>query len=172
MLREQNYGRVPQSAVPEVGRRPLPVELSAERRQLTVMFVDLVGSTALSSRLDPEDTRELVRAYQDIVAGEIAQFEGHVAKFMGDGVLAYFGWPERTRTRPSGRCAPASRSSGRGRLAAPAGERLAARVGIATGLVVVGELIGERGGPGAGGGRRDPEPGGPTAGRWPSRAPW
>ena len=57
------------------------------------MFVDLVGSTALSTRLDPEDMREVIRAYQDAVAGEVARFEGHVAKFMGDGVLAYFGWP-------------------------------------------------------------------------------
>ena len=60
----------------------------AERRQLTVMFVDLVGSTALSARLDPEDMREVIRSYQNAVAGEIARFDGHVAKFMGDGVLA------------------------------------------------------------------------------------
>ena len=66
----------------------------AERRQLTVMFVDLVGSTALSATLDPEDMREVIRAYQNTVAGEIERFEGHVAKFMGDGVLAYFGWPK------------------------------------------------------------------------------
>ena len=65
----------------------------AERRQLTVMFVDLVGSTALSAQLDPEDMREVIRAYQNAVAGEIIRFDGHVAKFMGDGVLAYFGWP-------------------------------------------------------------------------------
>jgi SAM domain (Sterile alpha motif)/Adenylate and Guanylate cyclase catalytic domain len=65
----------------------------AERRQLTVMFVDLVGSTSLSTRLDPEDMRETLTAYQNAVAGEIARFEGHLAKFMGDGVLAYFGWP-------------------------------------------------------------------------------
>jgi Double zinc ribbon/Adenylate and Guanylate cyclase catalytic domain len=65
----------------------------AERRHLTVMFCDLVGSTALSARLDPEDMREVLRAYQDAVAGEVARFDGHVAKFMGDGVLAYFGWP-------------------------------------------------------------------------------
>ena len=57
------------------------------------MFVDLVGSTALSGRLDPEEMREVLRAYQNAVAGEITRFEGHVAKFMGDGVLAYFGWP-------------------------------------------------------------------------------
>ena len=64
-----------------------------ERRQLTVLFVDLVGSTALSGRLDPEDMREVIGAYQNAVAREVARFEGHVAKFMGDGVLAYFGWP-------------------------------------------------------------------------------
>jgi class 3 adenylate cyclase len=63
------------------------------RRQLTVMFVDLVGSTALSARLDPEEMGAVLRGYQNAVAGEIARFEGHVAKFMGDGVLAYFGWP-------------------------------------------------------------------------------
>ncbi len=57
------------------------------------MFVDLVGSTALSARLDPEDMGAVLRAYQNAVAGEIARFDGHVAKFMGDGVLAYFGWP-------------------------------------------------------------------------------
>src|SRR5262245_20363740 len=66
----------------------------AERRQLTVMFIDLVGSTALSGRLDPEEMGEVIRAYQNAVAGEITRFEGHVAKFMGDGVLAYFGWPK------------------------------------------------------------------------------
>jgi class 3 adenylate cyclase len=71
-----------------------PISGEAERRQLTVMFVDLVGSTALSSRLDPEEMSELIRSYQNTVAGEITRFEGHVAKFLGDGVLAYFGWPQ------------------------------------------------------------------------------
>ena len=66
----------------------------AERRQLTVMFCDLVGSTALSHRLDPEDLRDVMRRYQDAVAGVVARYEGHVAKFLGDGVLAYFGWPQ------------------------------------------------------------------------------
>ena len=65
----------------------------AERRQLTVMFCDLVGSTALSARLDPEDMREVIRAYQDACSGAIARYDGFVAKFMGDGVLAYFGFP-------------------------------------------------------------------------------
>ncbi len=65
--------------------------VEAERRQLTVMFCDLVGSTELSGRLDPEDLREVMRRYQDTVAGLVARFEGHVAKFLGDGVLAFFG---------------------------------------------------------------------------------
>ena len=65
----------------------------AERRQLTVMFCDLVGSTALAARLDPEEMGDLLRAYQAAVAAAITRFEGHVAKYMGDGVLAYFGYP-------------------------------------------------------------------------------
>jgi hypothetical protein len=69
---------------------PVP---QAERRQLTVMFVDLVGSTELSHRLDPEEMSKLLRTYQNAVTGEVARFEGHVAKLMGDGVLCYFGWP-------------------------------------------------------------------------------
>ncbi len=69
-------------------------EAGAERRQLTVMFVDMVGSTALSSELDPEDLREVILAYQNAVASAVTRYEGHVAKFMGDGVLAYFGWPQ------------------------------------------------------------------------------
>ena len=65
----------------------------AERRHLTIMFCDLVGSTALSGSLDPEEMRVVIQAYQNEVAGEATRFEGHVAKFMGDGVLVYFGWP-------------------------------------------------------------------------------
>ena len=89
--------------------------------------------------------REVLRAYQNTVAGEIARFDGHVAKFMGDGVLAYFGWPAgargRGRARRAGR--PGDRRRRSARLPHPAGEPLAARVGIATGLVVVGDLVGE-----------------------------
>ncbi len=72
---------------------------SAERRQLTVMFCDLVGSTTLASRLDPEDLREVIGAYHRCVTETVERFEGFVAKYMGDGVLAYFGWP-----RGRGRC--------------------------------------------------------------------
>ena len=66
---------------------------AAERRQLTVMFCDLVGSTAMSQQLDPEDLRDVMRRYQDAVAGAVTRYQGHVAQFLGDGVLAYFGWP-------------------------------------------------------------------------------
>ncbi len=116
----------------------------AERRQLTVMFVDLVGSMALSARLDPEEMGDLLRAYQNTVAGEVARLEGHLAKFMGDGVLAYFGWPkahedDAERAVRSGLAI----ADAVARLTTPAGEALAARVGIATGLVVVGDLIGQ-----------------------------
>ena len=71
--------------------------VGAERRQLTVMFCDLVDSTAIAARLDPEDTREVISAYQNAVSQQVARFEGYVAKFMGDGVLVYFGWPKGAR---------------------------------------------------------------------------
>jgi class 3 adenylate cyclase len=67
---------------------------AAERRQLTVMFCDLVGSTKLSRALDPEDLRDVMRRYQDAVAGAVARYNGHIAKFLGGGVLAYLGWPQ------------------------------------------------------------------------------
>src|ERR1700677_1442229 len=81
--------RTPAEAPPPTARPS-----AAERRQLTVMFVDLVGSTALSAALDPEEMSAAIRVYQNAVAGETLRFEGHIAKFMGDGVLAYFGWPQ------------------------------------------------------------------------------
>jgi hypothetical protein len=116
----------------------------AERRQLTVMFIDLVGSAALSAQLDPEDMREIIRHYQNTVAGEITRFEGHIAKFMGDGVLAYFGWP-RAHEDTVERAVRAGLAvvTAVARLRAAEGEPLAVRIGIATGLVVVGDLIGE-----------------------------
>jgi len=116
----------------------------AERRQLTVMFVDLVGSTELSQRCDPEEMRDLIGAYHGAVSREIAGFEGHVAKLMGDGVLAYFGWPcahedDAERAVRAGLATVGAVA----RLVAPGGDLLSARVGIATGLVVVGDLVGE-----------------------------
>ena len=108
------------------------------------MFADLVGSTALSARLDPEELRQVLREYQDGVAGAVARYDGHVAKFMGDGVLAYFGWP-KAHEDDAERAVRAALAvvDGVNRLHAPGGEPLAARVGIATGLVVVGDLLGE-----------------------------
>jgi class 3 adenylate cyclase/predicted ATPase len=127
------------------GEEPGPAKIGqAERRQLTVMFVDLVGSTALSGRLDPEEMRAVLRVYQDAVIGEITRHGGHVAKFLGDGVLAYFGWPQADEDDAE-RAVRASLAiiGAVGSLATPAGGPLAARVGIATGLVVVGDLIGK-----------------------------
>jgi class 3 adenylate cyclase/predicted ATPase len=115
----------------------------AERRQLTVMFVDLVGSTALSAALDPEEMGAAIRVYQNAVAGETLRFEGHIAKFMGDGVLAYFGWPQ-AHEDDAERAVRAGLALVKAVGALEAGgRRLAARIGIATGLVVVGETVGE-----------------------------
>jgi predicted ATPase/class 3 adenylate cyclase len=108
-----------------------------------VLFCDLVGSTELSARLDPEDMREVIRAYQNAVTGEITRFEGHVAKYMGDGVLAYFGWPQAHVDEAERAVRAGLAITGAvGHLSNPASEPLAARAGIATGLVMVGELIG------------------------------
>jgi class 3 adenylate cyclase len=115
----------------------------AERRQVTVMFADMVGSTALSARLDPELLGALIRRYQDAVAGAIGRYGGFVAKFMGDGVLAYFGFPHafEDAAERAVRAAIAILSEV-GAIEAPDGARVQARIGIATGLVVVGEIIG------------------------------
>ena len=115
----------------------------AERRHLTVLFCDLAGSTALSGQLDPEAMRDVITRYQNAVAGEILRFEGHVAKFMGDGVLAYFGWPmahEDDAERALRAGLALVRAVGEREAA---GRPLAARIGISTGLVVVGDLVGE-----------------------------
>ncbi len=135
-------------AVPPETASPMttatPASPAAERRQLTVMFVDLVGSTALSARLDPEDMREVIRAYQNAVAGEITRYEGHVAKFMGDGVLAYFGWPRAHEDEPERAVrAGLAVTQAIARLRTAAAKDLQTRIGIATGLVVVGDLVGE-----------------------------
>jgi class 3 adenylate cyclase/tetratricopeptide (TPR) repeat protein len=118
----------------------------AERRHLTVMFCDLVGSTTLSTQFDPEDLREIIRAYQECCARVIAAYDGYIAKFLGDGVLIYFGYPQAHED-------DAKRAICAGLdivLAVPAIQglkgsevKLAVRVGIDTGLVVVGDLIGE-----------------------------
>src|SRR5262249_13633016 len=114
---------------------------TAERRQVTVMFSDLVGSTALSGRMDPEDLREVISAYQNCVAETVGRFGGFVAKYMGDGVLVYFGYPQAHEDD-----AERAVRAGLELVAAVGGLKthapLQTRVGIATGVVVVGDLIG------------------------------
>jgi SAM domain (Sterile alpha motif)/Adenylate and Guanylate cyclase catalytic domain len=118
----------------------LPV--TAERRQLTVIFCDLVGSTALAGRLDPEDMRDVIGAYHRVVAEEIARFGGFVAKYMGDGVLIYFGYPQ-AQEDDAERAVRAGLSLVERVTTLDTAARLQTRIGIATGLVVVGDLIGE-----------------------------
>ncbi|MFI4996632.1 MAG: AAA family ATPase [Hyphomicrobiales bacterium] len=115
----------------------------AERRQVTVMFCDLVGSTAMSARLDPEDMREIIASYQREVAETIERHAGYVAKYMGDGALIYFGYPQ-AREDDVERAVRAglALADAVGRLRTRMDERLAARIGIATGLVVIGDLVG------------------------------
>jgi class 3 adenylate cyclase/predicted ATPase len=120
----------------------VPAPAVAERRQLTVMFCDLVGSTALSARLDPEDLREVIAAYHRVVAEVVTGFDGFISRYMGDGVLIYFGYPQAHED-------DAERAVRAGLSAIDAvahldvkSVNLQTRVGIATGLVVVGDLIG------------------------------
>ena len=107
------------------------------------MFCDLVGSTALSARLDPEDLREVIGAYHRAVAETVGRFDGFVAKYMGDGVLIYFGYPQAHEDDAERAVRAGLAVDRRGRPARCQSRQLQARVGIATGLVVVGDLIGE-----------------------------
>src|SRR5262252_1412997 len=132
------------SSAPAEAASPLPAApmSSAERRQLTVLFCDLVGSTALAARLDPEDLREIIGVYHSCVADTVARFGGFVAKYMGDGVLVYFGYPQAHEDDAEQAVrAGLTVIDAVGRLATQ--EPLNVRLGIATGLVVVGDLIGE-----------------------------
>jgi class 3 adenylate cyclase/tetratricopeptide (TPR) repeat protein len=115
----------------------------AERRQLTVMFCDLVGSTALSARLDPEDLQEILRAYQSQVRDVVRGYGGYIARYMGDGALVYFGYPQ-AHEDDAERAVRAGLELVKsiGKLNTAVGEPLNARIGIATGLVVVGDLVG------------------------------
>ena len=137
---DENAKAPPADTPPTVGS---PKD-TAERRQVTVMFSDLVGSTALSARMDPEDLREVISAYQKCVGETGRRFGGFVAKYMGDGVLVYFGYPEAHEDDPE-----RAVRAGLELVAAVSGlnthASLEARVGIATGLVVVGDLIGSGG---------------------------
>ena len=129
-------------AIAVLRNEPVSAAPVAERRQLTVMFCDLVGSTELAARFDPEDLRELITAYHRAVADVVRSHDGFVAKYMGDGVLVYFGYP-----RAHENDAEHAVRAGLGVVAAVGrldiwAVKLQARVGIATGLVVVGDLIG------------------------------
>ena len=124
-----------------------PLTPDAERRQLTVMFCDLVGSTPLSEQLDPEDLREVVRAYQQMCAEMVERFDGHVAQLLGDAVLVYFGWPQAheddaQRAVRTGLGMLKAMQTLNNRLEQDKGIRLAIRVGIHTGLVVMGQMGG------------------------------
>jgi class 3 adenylate cyclase len=138
-LRAEAAAPAPLSDAPATADRP--ARDSAERRQVTVMFSDLVGSTSLSARMDPEDLREIIAAYQTCVADVVRRFGGFVAKYMGDGVLVYFGYPQAHEDD-----AERAVRAGLGAIAAVDALKLSAplqtRIGIATGLVVVGDLIG------------------------------
>jgi hypothetical protein len=145
----------PGSSGPSGRQADLPAEViprpadargpDAERRQLTVLFCDLVDSTVLAGQLDPEEWREVVRAYQETCAKVIARYEGHIAQYLGDGLLVYFGYPQAHEDD-----APRAVRAGLGmveamgqlnaRLEPEGGVHLSVRLGIHTGLVVVGEV--------------------------------
>src|ERR1700730_1441566 len=131
-----------QSATSATSAPTSPPPIDAERRQLTVMFCDLVGSTALSTRFDPEDLRELIGAYHHAVANTVGRFDGFVAKYMGDGVLISSAY-RRAHEDDAERAVRAALAviEAVGRL--PGRQDLRVRLGIATGLAVVGDLIGE-----------------------------
>src|SRR6202047_1077543 len=141
-LRGDTGGNPPSADVATAPSVPnVAPEDRAERRQVTVMFSDLVGSTALSARMDPEDFREIISAYQKSVAETVGRFGGFVARYMGDGVLVYFGYPQ-AHEDDAERAVRAGLDLVAAVSALKTHAPLRTRVGIATGLVVVGDLIG------------------------------
>ena len=132
-------GAAPATSEPAAEAEPKAQD-SVERRQVTVMFSDLVGSTALSARMDPEDLREIISTYQKCIAETVRRFDGFVARYMGDGVLVYFGYSQAHEDD-----AERAVRAGLELITAVTALRLRAslqtRVGIATGLVVVGDLL-------------------------------
>jgi class 3 adenylate cyclase len=147
---EAGIAPAPQADAPSLQGEPRGDERrypEAERRQLTVLFCDLVDSTVLASQFDPEELREVVRAYQEACAKVIARFEGHIAQHLGDGLLIYFGYPlahedDAQRAVRAGLGIVEALGQLNARLAQERGVRLAVRLGIHTGLVVVGEVGG------------------------------
>src|SRR2546425_4825178 len=141
-LRDQSA----EQGLPATPRAAVPRAAEAERRQLTVMFCDLVGSTALSAQLDPEELREVVRLYQETCTTVIQRYAGHIAQHLGDGLLVYFGYPvahedDAVRAVRAGVeiiAALEKRGSGDGEQEKP--RAVQARIGIHTGLAVIGEI--------------------------------
>ena len=130
-IAESIYARPPARERDSIGAE-------AERRQLTVMFCDLVGSTALAERLDPEELRELMQAYRKVCGEVVARYEGHVAQYLGDGLMVYFGWP-RAHEDDAERGVRSALEIVQAVKAVSAVHPLAVRIGLATGAVVVGE---------------------------------
>ena len=140
-------GQPPESVSPAGRPTPSVTAPEAERRQLTVMFCDLQGSTALSQQLDPEELRDVIRSYQEVCAGAVAQFDGHIAKYLGDGLLIYFGYPQAHEDDPqravrSGLAILGDMQALNAHLKADKGLELTVRIGVHTGLVVAGEMGG------------------------------
>ena len=137
--------RQPSEDAAEVASSPAlaryPADSGVERRQLTVLFCDLVGSTALSTRLDPEDLREIIGAYHRCVAETVEAFDGFVARYMGDGAMVYFGYPNAHEDNAERAVRAALALSRNVANLRTRNEPLSTRIGIATGLVIVGELV-------------------------------
>ncbi len=142
----------PLPALRRAERPAAPVAVAAaaeaERRQLTVMFCDLVGSTALSTGMDPEDLRDVIASFQNRCSAAIRRYDGFVAKYMGDGILVYFGYPrahedEAERSVRAGLDIVEATAELNAAVPRPCGVELAVRIGIATGPVIVGDQIGE-----------------------------
>src|SRR5215467_13921489 len=138
----------PQEVSPAIQPTQAAPPPEAERRQLTLMFIDLVESTKLASQLDPEDLRTIVREYQKVCSEVITRFDGHIAQLLGDGLLVYFGYPQAheddaQRAVRTGLGILDAMEALNARLQQEKGVQLALRVGIHTGLVVVGEMGGQ-----------------------------
>lgn len=131
-------------AAPVLSQPSAAPNIGAERHQLTVMFCDLVGSTALSARMDPEDYREVLAVYQSAARNAIEHCDGYIARYMGDGLLVYFGYPQAHEDDPE-RAAQARLEimEAVSALNLPNSIELQVRIGIATGLVVAGDIAGE-----------------------------
>jgi class 3 adenylate cyclase len=136
------------TATPASAPPPTSAPAQAERRQLTVMFCDLVGSTALSTAMDPEDLRDVIASFQSRCSAAIRRYDGFVAKYMGDGILVYFGYPrahedEAERSVRAGLDIVDAMAELNAAVPRPSGVELTVRIGIATGPVIVGDQIGE-----------------------------